>query len=398
MSTPAIMFFWKSTSLFLLFCYMWNCMKNENSMFKNSVSSQLKKRKLSCITLEEQMLDVLHCFKPEELEMFLKGHLEILNLKHLEYFQENAINIFSEKQMQKINKRVNEKISEIVNAGLNGIRRQFNSQSVLFLNYETEMQREWLDYMPVQERIKLANFSEIRFENYASQVIKFLALAYSNTEIENFVIMCSQEKHVEWTENEEKIPINNVKVVTLQNFGSKVIKVLDLEHKNTQIETLWVICSEEKHVQWTNKQEKTKLINVDLIEFKDFGSQVITVLDLACEKTNIEKLLIYCFKPEHVKWINKQKEKTPIGKVKEIELENYASQIIEVLDLAHENTKVENLFVYCSEKENVEWIKKNQKRISIRGVSEIELQDYASQIRKVLELSESTALVLSKTQ
>ncbi|OIR56326.1 MAG: uncharacterized protein A8A55_2928 [Amphiamblys sp. WSBS2006] len=194
-----------------------------------------------------------------------------------------------------------------------------------------------------------------------------------DSEIEILSLTASEEAHVaEVLKQEKPFCVGRVEDMWLEGYAVGVITKMSL--KDCEIEYLSLTASEEAHVAAVLAQKKPFCVGrVKDMRFEEYAVGVIT--KMSPEDCEIESLRLYAPRKEHVAEVLKQEKPFCVGRVKKMKLTGYAASVITKMSL--KDCGVEDLRMHASEEAHVAEVLAQEKPFCVGRVKTMELEDYA---------------------
>lgn len=262
-------------------------------------SEQLSTMEASGGILKEknkQVENVLREGKKKLGNMIKKNKGQVLKIKYRSAVDVEWIN-YAEEDVD-IGKAVNIKLREYASRLIEKINLKTKEFEKIDIACSKKQHVQWIGSL---EKIIIRHVGIFELWNYASLLIKKLNMCEKC--ISTLFVSCGDKDQVEWIgrrEEAEKIRIDGVFEFVLNDYASLLIKVLALAEE--KIGTLGIICSDSKQVEWISKEKKTiKVKDIDVLGLKDYASQILSILDVA--EKSIGRLAIYCSSEQHVEWM-----------------------------------------------------------------------------------------------
>ncbi|OIR56354.1 MAG: uncharacterized protein A8A55_2901 [Amphiamblys sp. WSBS2006] len=155
-------------------------------------------------------------------------------------------------------------------------------------------------------------------------------------EIEDLRLYASEEAHVAAVLAQEKpFCVGRVKDMWLEGYAASVITKISL--KDCEIESLRLYAPRKEHVAAVLAQEKPFCVGrVNNMDLEDYAVGVITKMSLKdCE---IESLGLYASEEAHVAEVLAQEKPFCVGRVKKMWLYKYAASVITKMTIHEDNT------------------------------------------------------------
>ncbi|OIR58750.1 MAG: uncharacterized protein A8A55_0437 [Amphiamblys sp. WSBS2006] len=180
-------------------------------------------------------------------------------------------------------------------------------------------------------------------------------------------------------ENIKRMPPNSIGCVLeeVEIFSIGLISILPKLRINedSKVENLRLYAWEEAHVAALLRQEKPVCVGrVKNMDLKEYAVGVLTKMSL--EDCEFEKLSLYAWEEAHVAALLKQEKPVCVGRVKEMFLEEYAVGVITKVRV-HKDCGVEYLRLTASEEAHVAAVLRHERKFCVGRVKRMELQEYA---------------------
>ncbi|OIR56258.1 MAG: uncharacterized protein A8A55_2996, partial [Amphiamblys sp. WSBS2006] len=211
----------------------------------------------------------------------------------------------------------------------------------------------------------------MRLWDYAVGVITKMSL--KDCEFEWLWLTASEEAHVaEVLAQEKPFCVGRVEMMWLREYAVGVITKMSL--KDCEIKYLSLAASEEAHVAEVLKQEKPFCAGrVKDMHLWDYAVGVITKMSLKdCE---IERLCLTAREEAHVAAVLKQEKPFCAWRVKDMVLREYAVGVITKMSL--KDCEFELLYLSASKKTHVAEVLKQEKPFCVGRVKRMDIWDYA---------------------
>ncbi|OIR57742.1 MAG: uncharacterized protein A8A55_1482 [Amphiamblys sp. WSBS2006] len=202
----------------------------------------------------------------------------------------------------------------------------------------------------------------MRIDDYAVGVVTKIRV-HEDYEIERFDLSASRKEHItEILEQEKPFCVGRVKRMWLLGYAVGVITKMD--HEDCEVERLWLVASEKEHVAGILKQSQTICVGrVKILDLDDYAVSILPKLGVH-KNCVVELLRLYADEKEHVAAVLEHNRKFCVGRVKNMWLEGYAVSILLKMRVHEDNTIEE--FVLDADKEQLS-------RILEEGDNSIEL-------------------------
>ncbi|OIR56000.1 MAG: uncharacterized protein A8A55_3254, partial [Amphiamblys sp. WSBS2006] len=212
---------------------------------------------------------------------------------------------------------------------------------------------------------------------------------HGDCKVESFELIASEEAHVaEVLKQEKRFCVGRVKHMDLEEYAVGVITKMSL--KDCEIEHLRLFATRRKHVAEVLAQEKPFCVGrVKNMYLWDYAASVITKMSLKdCE---FESLRLHAYEKEHVAGILKQENPFCVGRVKNMDLNNYAVGVITKMTI-HEDCEFESLHLTAYEKEHVAEALKQENPFCVGRVKKMVLEGYAVGVITKMKIHEDNTM------
>ncbi|OIR56439.1 MAG: uncharacterized protein A8A55_2814, partial [Amphiamblys sp. WSBS2006] len=238
--------------------------------------------------------------------------------------------------------------------------------------------------------IKLGKVKTLNLCKYSANVLPKLVLHKENV-MEELKLYTEEMEHVSeiiWTEN-NSIWLGKIKKLEMRKYSANVLPKLVL-HEENKLERVLFDADQTKHVLGiiNTRGNSIELGKVEKLELRDYAVNILLKLSLHGE--NVMEVFHLCAKKkEYVsETIKTTNNSIRIGKVKKLELEYFAINILPKLVL-HEENVMEEFRLNGRDIENIsEIIKAKNNDIWLGNVKKLELGPYAGRIRPKLRYCE----------
>ncbi|OIR57318.1 MAG: uncharacterized protein A8A55_1927 [Amphiamblys sp. WSBS2006] len=155
-------------------------------------------------------------------------------------------------------------------------------------------------------------------------------------------------------ENIEGIPKNSIgcylKEVSLYNTGLINILPKLRIHEDSEVECFWVTADEKEHVSTLLEQEKMFCVGrVKIVNLSEYAVSVITKMRIH-EDSVVESLTLVASRKKHVAAVLEQDKTFFVRRVKRVKLYNYAVRVITKMRIHEDNTMED--FVLAADKKH----------------------------------------------
>ncbi|OIR56276.1 MAG: uncharacterized protein A8A55_2978, partial [Amphiamblys sp. WSBS2006] len=196
---------------------------------------------------------------------------------------------------------------------------------------------------------------------------------HEDSEVEEFKLAASKEEYItEILEQEKTICVGRVETMELKEYAVSVITKMRLE--DCGVGDLSLIATRKEHITEILKQEKPFCVGrVTRVHFYKYAVGSIT--EMSREDCEVEYLSLNASKEEYITEILKQEKPFCVGRVKTMELGDYAVGVIAKMSL--EDCGVEYLRLSASKEEHVAAVLKQEKPFCVGRVKKMWLLGYA---------------------
>ncbi|OIR56474.1 MAG: uncharacterized protein A8A55_2781 [Amphiamblys sp. WSBS2006] len=211
---------------------------------------------------------------------------------------------------------------------------------------------------------------------------------HEDCEVGDLTLNTDREEHVAGIlKHDQMFCVGRVERMNLSEYAVGVITKVNL--KDCEIEWLGLHASEEEYITEILKQEKPFCVGrVKNMWLGDYAVGVITKMSLKdCE---IEHLKLYATRREHVAAVLAQKKPFCVGRVKRMWLYEYAVGVITKMSL--KDCEVEDLSLAASEKAHVAGILKQENPFCVGRVKNMDLEDYAVGVITKMTINEDNTM------
>ncbi|OIR57137.1 MAG: uncharacterized protein A8A55_2109 [Amphiamblys sp. WSBS2006] len=246
-----------------------------------------------------------------------------------------------------------------------------------------------------KRNIKLGNMKELELCNYAVNNILPKMVLHEESVLEVFFLNAPSAEHVSdivCAEN-NSIMLGNIKKLGLRFFAVNILPKLSLHGKN-MVETFFLYAERMEHVSEIikTKNNSIKLGKVKKLELRNYAVNTLPKLGMH-EENVMEILQLSAERMEQVSdVIRAENNSIKLEKVKKLELCLYANKILPKIVL-HEENVMEILHLSAEKTEHVsEIIKAKINSIRLGKINNLELRNYAANILPKLSLHGENAM------
>lgn len=312
------------------------------------------------ITLEKNAINLLN--KKEDFKELEELVLLFFNNLHLNLAKEN---------LSKINKIKKLVLKCYASKLLENLRNFQKLEELVIDCFENEI--FWLGkqeafFIPI--RISLLNIKKLRLYNYATKVIDKIV---NPNELKEFSVICQNTYQFNLINNFSLL--QNIKTLNLKDYA---IEFLEKNENFSKLESISINCSSKRFFYFFKKNFK-KIKKTKKIILKEHATKILFELNEEFFKVRKDKEISFvCFKEKNIEWF-KEKKKFILKNIKKLSLDGYASKIlinIKYLD------NIEELVIYCPKEEHVDWLENFYNNMTFKKIKEIKFNEYALKILK----------------
>ncbi|OIR56087.1 MAG: uncharacterized protein A8A55_3167, partial [Amphiamblys sp. WSBS2006] len=232
-------------------------------------------------------------------------------------------------------------------------------------------------------------FKNINLKEYAVGILPKIRIRESFI-VERLSLYASREEHVAAVvEQTNPFCVGRVRGMGFNGYAVRILPKLRI-HKDFAVERLWVDASRNEHVAAVLKQDQVFFDGgLRSIWLKDYGVSILP--ELSHEDCEVEYLRLHAKEKEHVAAVLEQEKTFRVGRLKRVEFREYAVSILSKL-IIHEDCEVEELKLHALEEEQVSAVLAQEKTISVGRVKRMELRQYAVSILPKLIIHEDNTM------
>ncbi|OIR56550.1 MAG: uncharacterized protein A8A55_2703, partial [Amphiamblys sp. WSBS2006] len=242
--------------------------------------------------------------------------------------------------------------------------------------------------------IWVGKVKKLELSGYSASVLPKLVLHEEN-EMDEFLLSAEKEEYISEVIRaaDNSIKLGKMKNLELWSYAINVLPKLVL-HEEGVMERLYLSAEKKEHVSEIIRPENNEIIfgKVKKLELKLFAINVLPKLRLHKENV-MEELVLNTEQKEHVsEVICTENSKIWLGRVKKLELQKHAINVLPKLKL-HEENEMERFHLCAEKKEYVsETIHTDNKTIRLGKVKRLELSGYSVNVLPKLKLHEENKM------
>ncbi|OIR56725.1 MAG: uncharacterized protein A8A55_2525, partial [Amphiamblys sp. WSBS2006] len=227
----------------------------------------------------------------------------------------------------------------------------------------------------------------LRLERYAVELLSKLRIDEEN-EMESFSLSADHDTHITGMLGTEKnsIWVGKVKILCLEESAVKVLPKLRIHEENKmEVLSLSVRCSEKGTWLPLIKQNSIWVGKVKKLELRDYAAEMLPKLRFNKEN-EMEELSLSADRPLPIgKKLQIKQNSIWIGKLKRLKLEGYAVEVLPRLGF-HEKNKMEELNLCAVGFEQISGVlKEKDKSIWVGKVKKLSLDRYTKEVEGKLK-------------
>ncbi|OIR57745.1 MAG: uncharacterized protein A8A55_1486 [Amphiamblys sp. WSBS2006] len=210
-------------------------------------------------------------------------------------------------------------------------------------------------------------------------------------EIKEISLDTNKKEHVaEILAQDQTVFVLRVKTIDLEGYAVSILPKLII-HKDSMVERLSLYGSEKEHVAAVLEQGQVFWVGrVKKVELRDYA--VSTLLKLGIHKgCEVGWLWLDADEKEHVAEIHKQDRTICVGRVKNMDLKDYAVSVVVKMKI-HKDCKVELLRMAASKEEHVAEILEHDQGFCVGRVKRMRLRGYAVSVITKLRIHEDNTM------
>ncbi|OIR57744.1 MAG: uncharacterized protein A8A55_1488 [Amphiamblys sp. WSBS2006] len=219
---------------------------------------------------------------------------------------------------------------------------------------------------------------------YAASILPNLGI-HKDCVVEKLSLYASEEEHVAAVlAQDPTVCVGRVKNIWLGGYA--VCVITKLSHEDGVAENLELSANKEEHVAAVLKQGQMFCIGiVKSIKLEDYAVCVIT--KMSHDDCEVESLSLDANRKEHVAAVLEQEKTFCVGRVKNVNLKGYAVSVIVKMKIK-EDCGVGWLWLDASEEEHVAAVLKEDRTFCVGRVKSMNLSDYAVSVITKMRIKE----------
>ncbi|OIR57482.1 MAG: uncharacterized protein A8A55_1756 [Amphiamblys sp. WSBS2006] len=235
---------------------------------------------------------------------------------------------------------------------------------------------EYLGEMFGQDQtIYVGRVKSIELEVFAMRILPILRI-HKDSDVENLKMFAGLEKQLGGILAQDQPSwVGRVKNMDLRLYAVGILPKLKI-HKDSEFKSLNAVAERKEHLSEILTQDQ--MIYVGRVKSMELSKYAVSILSklILHEDNEFEHFLMFANEKEQLGEILAQDQTVYVGRVKRMKLGEYAVSILSKL-IIHEDSEFEHFIMYASKKEHVTEILAKEQTVYVGRVKIMELREYA---------------------